>query len=177
MQNKFISFWHIRIYFLEKFKERTLGTRQLKNMKSHTGIFLRVKRRAFCACVSERRTTQEDKHMLILSKRQESWNVSCHTVVHMSEIWEWNFCRGYKIECGIFSTKVLKNKKAPKNTQRENKKPNCSEWLALSHRITGDFPPLSFFCFWTFQIFFIENYFYSMGKKHNFKKWWSTHQR
>lgn len=80
--------------------------------------------------------------MLILSKRQKSLNVSCHTVVHMLEIWEWNFCRGYKIECDILSTMVLKNKKAPK---RENKKPNCSEWLALSHRITVIFPPFASF--------------------------------
>lgn len=35
IQNKFTSFWYVRIYFPKKSEERILGTRQLKNTKSH----------------------------------------------------------------------------------------------------------------------------------------------
>lgn len=53
MQSNY-QFCYVRIHFSEKFKERTLGTRQLKNTKSHTEVFIRLKHRGFDTYVSEK---------------------------------------------------------------------------------------------------------------------------
>lgn len=92
----------------------------MKGIKSHAGIFLQVKHRAFHMCVSERHSLLSKKNaVLIQNKRQKSVNISCRTVVHMLRAIGMEFLLSrIKIE---YSTMVLKQKSTKKQSKGKQK--------------------------------------------------------